>query len=57
MVHVHDKMAALSGVLAGLAEKLKFKDDGVETDSSKCQVIELIVDLIIACMHCVTQAC
>ena len=35
---VYDKMAALSGVFAGLADKLKFKDDGVETESSKSQV-------------------
>eukprot|EP00112_Aurelia_sp_Birch-Aquarium-sp1_P017910 Seg420.7 transcript_id=Seg420.7/GoldUCD/mRNA.D3Y31 product="Protein farnesyltransferase subunit beta" protein_id=Seg420.7/GoldUCD/D3Y31 len=30
-------MAALSGVLAGLSDKLKLKDDGLETDSSKSQ--------------------
>lgn len=32
------KMAALSGVIAGLAENLQFKDDGCETATSDVQV-------------------
>ena len=31
-------MAALTGVIAGLADKLQFKDDGCETETSKSQV-------------------
>ena len=31
-------MAAFSGVLAGLADKLKFKEDGVQTETSVNQV-------------------
>ena len=31
-------MAALSGVIAGLTEKLQVTDDGCETETSKIQV-------------------